>query len=152
MKKFLKILIPIAIIIAVMVLAVTVYIMVAGVGGCPCNFINGRLTEYSISEDRKTVEFEISFNNPYQVTNISWITILVNSSGNVEALKYNPTKNIWVSENYTAEIIDRNNNSAVDSGDFLVVHSLLGKFSIEDRIGLCVQGYSSQIWSPVRIS
>ena len=152
MKKFLKILIPIAIIIAIVVLAVTVYIMVAGVGGCPCNFINGRLKQYSISEDRKTVEFEITLNNPYQVTHVSWITVLVNTSENVEALKYNSTKNIWASENYTAEIIDRNNNSVVDSRDLLVVHSLLGKFSIEDRIGLRIQGYSRQIWSQVRLS
>ncbi len=151
MRKFLKILIPIAVIIAVVVLAVTVYIMVAGVGGCSCNFINGRLTQYSISEDRKTVEFEIYLNNPYHVTNISWITILVNSSGNVEALKYNPTKNIWVSENYTAEIIDKNNNSVVDSGDFLVVQSLSKKFTSNDGIGMRILCYGREIWSPVRL-
>ncbi len=151
MSKFPKILVPFAIIIAIVVLTVTVYIMVAGVGGCPCNFVNGRLTQHFISEGGKTVEFEITLNNPYQVTNMSWITILVNSSGNVEALKYNSTKNIWASENYTAKIIDKNNNSALDSGDFLVVRALFKKFKSGDVIGMRILGYGREIWSPVRL-
>ncbi len=151
MKKSLKILIPIAIIVAIVFIALTAYVMLAGVGGCPCNFISGKLTQKSISDDGKAVEFVINLTNPYQVTNRSWITILVNASGQVEELKYNSTKNVWLSENYTAEIIDNNNDSVVNTGDILVVHSIK-KFSGEDKVGMRILCYGREIWTHVRLS
>ncbi len=126
--------------------AALVYMMTHGMGGCPCTGpVQGKLLQFSISGDNRTVKFVISLKYPNRVDGLRHIQIALNLSGKVMNLKYNSSEGIWKSGGYSASIYDLNGNGVVDSGDYLIVHSSSKEFTSGDYVRIEVVGYESYL-------
>ncbi len=136
-----------------LLVAAIAYLSMVPVGGCNCRKIKGSLDEISVSGDNRTVKFEIHLKYPEKVTNWTDLVITLNISGHYFGYQYPGPQKTWVKGNYTAKIYDINGDGAIDSGDYLVIHSSGAPFKTGDGVMIYVtgSGICSNIYAPVSL-
>ena len=130
-------------------LAASVYIMFPGMGRPCAPDLKGSVKRIYISPDRSLVRYSLSLQQPDKVKNWSQLYLYMNISGKTFALDYNSSAKIWQHGNYTAELYDRNDDGAIDTGDVLDFVNHSGSFSRGDEALICVSGYSGNIPTPL---
>jgi len=149
MKSFTVFALVILAVIFVLLVAAIAYFVFTPVGGCHCQKISGNLKEISVSDDNRTVKFKINLEYPKKVYNWTDLVIKLNISGNYFGHQYPGPQKTWRNGNYTAKIIDVDNDGAIDSGDHLIIHSDGAPFKTGDGIMIYVSGICSNIYTTI---
>ena len=149
MKWYTIIALAIAVAIAVLFVLATIYVIIAPVGGCYCREVRGELKEIFVSDENRTVRFEVHLEYPEKVSDWTRLYISLNISGKYFALRYMGTEGTWKNGNYTAKIVDVNSNGVIDSGDYLIIHSNSAPFKTGDGIVITVSGICSGIYTTI---